>query len=279
MMYICNLCNFSTKIKTQYKTHQETKKHKKNEENYGLNIGKKSTNEHKKSKSDHKKSTNDDKNYRCEYCSKVFKTKANMKRHQKSYCKLIGKNNSNKIDNKIKTIEDALMIQQKNHDKEKKFLFKQIEVLLTKVGNTTINNTQNIQLNNYGKEDMSHISDSLKTQLLKIPYGMIPKFIEAVHFSDKKPENKNIALTNKNDNKIKIFTGSKWVYKNKDDTINDLVDGKYFILDTHFDNCHDDLNIQTKNNYEKFRNFFDDGDKKILEQIKNDSELVLLNNR
>ena len=89
--------------------------------------------------------------------------------------------------------------------KKKKYLYKQIEVLLTKVGNTTINNTQNIQLNNYGKEDMSHISDTLKTQLLKIPYGMIPKLIEAVHFSDEKPENKNIALTNKNDNKIKIF--------------------------------------------------------------------------
>ena len=152
-------------------------------------------------------------------------------------------------------------------------------MLLTKVGNTTINNTQNIQLNNYGKEDMSHISDSLKTQLLKIPYGMIPKLIEAVHFSDEKPENKNIALTNKNDNKVKIFSNSKWIYKNKEDTINDLVDGKYFILDTHFENCSNNLNIKTKNNYEKFRTFFDEGDKKLLEQIKNESEIVLLNNR
>ena len=52
------------------------------------------------------------------------------------------------------------------------------------------NNTQNIQLNNYGKEDMSHISDTLKTQLLKIPYGMIPKMIEAVHFNDHVLKNK-----------------------------------------------------------------------------------------
>ena len=35
------------------------------------------------------------------------------------------------------------------------------------------------------------------------------------------------------DNKIKIFSGDK-VYKNKDETINDLVDGKYFILDKHY---------------------------------------------
>ena len=114
-------------------------------------------------------------------------------------------------------------------ENEKKISRKQIELLLTKVGNTTINNTQNIQLNDFGKEDLSHITDNLKTNLIKMPYGMIPKLIEEVHFNDQKPENKNIVLTNKNDNKIKIFTGSKQVYKNKNETIKDLVDGKYFI--------------------------------------------------
>ena len=34
-------------------------------------------------------------------------------------------------------------------------------------GHTTYN--QNIILNNYGKEDLSHITDALKTSLLKIP--------------------------------------------------------------------------------------------------------------
>ena len=51
---------------------------------------------------------------------------------------------------------------------------------------------------------MSHLSDTLKVQLLQIPYGAIPKMIEKIHFNDEKPENKNIALTNKKDNKIKI---------------------------------------------------------------------------
>ena len=79
---------------------------------------------------------------------------------------------------------------------ERKQYKKQIELLLTKVGNTTINttNTNNIQLNSYGNEDMSHISENYKTRLLNIPYGMIPKMIEAVHFNNEKPENKNIVL-------------------------------------------------------------------------------------
>ena len=62
---------------------------------------------------------------------------------------------------------------------------------------------------------------------------MIPKMIEHIHFNDNVPENKNISLPNKKENIIKIFSGDKWVFKNKNEVINDLVDGKYFILDTH----------------------------------------------
>ena len=103
---------------------------------------------------------------------------------------------------------------------EKKELKKQINLLISKVGNTTItNNTNNIQLNSYGKEDISHITDTFKTSMIKIPYGAIPKLIKEVHFNENKPENKNILLSNKSDNKIKVFS-NKWVYKNKDEILN-----------------------------------------------------------
>ena len=110
-------------------------------------------------------------------------------------------------------------------------LYKQTEKLIHKAGNHNVNiqantnnvqtnNTQtnNIKLNSYGEEDLSHITDLFKTNLLKMPHGMIPKMIEAVHFNDDKPENKNIKFTNKRDNKIKIFSNDKWI-QNKDETI------------------------------------------------------------
>jgi len=170
---------------------------------------------------------------------------------------------------------------EKKMEKEKKELRKQIEILLTKVGNTTnnINNTQNIQLNSYGKEDLEHITDKMKTQLLKIPYGMIPKMIEAVHFNNDKPENNNIAFTNKRENKIKVYSGDKWIYKDKDEIIYDLIDGKYFILDNHYDSVVESLNMTTKTTYEKFRTFFDENDKILHDQLKKECEFVLLNNR
>ena len=49
-------------------------------------------------------------------------------------------------------------------------LKKQIELLIKKVGttnyNSTINNTMKF-LNNYGEEDISHITDALKSQTTK----------------------------------------------------------------------------------------------------------------
>ena len=63
----------------------------------------------------------------------------------------------------------------------------------------------NITLNSYGQEDLSHITDKMKMNLIQLPYTSVQKMIEQVHFSNKKPENKNIAITNKKENMIKVY--------------------------------------------------------------------------
>ena len=280
-LYKCDYCNISTKILTHFNRHLKTKKHEKNSKKLHEETENSiflTTNDHKMVKKVYFLTTNDHKMVKtppvtpkCENCNKVFSTNGHLTRHNKLYCKK----------NENKDLLNILDEQKKIFDEERKQLYSQIEKLIDKVGNTTINNTQtnNIQLNSYGKEDLSHITDALKTQFLKIPYGMIPKMIEAIHFNRCKPENNNISLSNIRDNKIKIFSGDKWVYKNKDETINDLVDGKYFILDTHYQKNINLLEDFNKTNYERFRDFYDEGDKKLIEQLKSECELVLLNNR
>ena len=197
MLYECKICNFSSRIKTHLNRHLKTNKHIKNlKELSGENEKKyKSPSKIPQNTSIYLKNTSKTLIYtfQCQYCDKTYSRKDNLTRHEK----ICSENNIN--------YKELFYELKQQLEIEKKEFRKNIQILLEKVGNTTINNTQNIQLNNYGREDMSHITDSLKTRLLKIPYGMIPKFIEAVHFSDKKPENKNIALTNKRDNMIRIF--------------------------------------------------------------------------
>jgi hypothetical protein len=302
--FTCTMCNFTSSLSANFKRHLKTKKHLKNEEKLRTQTGKKNTipsdllqNPPKSEEVPPKPSEitpktlqnysdnltildesckNSKHVYICEHCNKEFSRKDNLKRHLTTRCKSVSV--SQKVDYKemFYFVKDEL-------EKEKQEFKKQISMLLEKVGNTTnnITNTQNIQLNSYGSEDMSHITDSLKTELIKLPFGMIPKMIEAVHFNSKKPENKNIALTNKKDNKIMVFKNNKWVYCNKDETINDLVDGKYFLLDNHYQKLENEQSFSkdSKTSYEKFKNYFDEGDKKLVEQIKKDCELILLNNR
>ena len=274
-VYSCNLCNYETLLSQNYKRHLKTKKHQaKLDASLGYSeCMVKSQKEPEKSQKEPKRAKKEPTNseYICAFCNESFKTYANMRRHELHRCK-------NRYDDM--SYKNLFYESQKQMEKEKKELKKQINLLLTKVGNTTINNnTQNIQLNSYGKENMNHITDNMKTQLLKMPYGMIPKMIEAVHFNNEKPENKNIAFTNKKDNRIKVYSDDKWIFKDKDDIIHDLIDGKYFILDTHYDSVVETLNKTSKTSYTKFRTFFDEKDKELHDQLKKDCELVLLNNR
>ena len=300
----CKICNYSTKFKADYNKHEKTKKHRNKLLEIGL--GSKETdhiiqnnpsliqnnpkiiqnNPLIESKIIQNNPSTIKKVYKCDFCPKTFSLHSNKRRHEIHRCKenpdfidkLIDDKNS-----KIKTLQQEKETWQKDKEKlekEKAELYKQVSTLLEKVGDTT-NIQNNIILNNYGKEDLSHITDSLKDELLKIPYGAIPKMIEAIHFNDEKPENKNIMIPNKKENLVKIFQGDKWVYKNKNETISDLVDSKYTIIDEHYEeqNCNDHLEPQVKTTFTKFRKFYDEEDAEMIERLKKECELVLLNNR
>jgi hypothetical protein len=279
VLYKCDCCNYSSKIKTHYNRHLKTKKHITNSNESLISMVKsqkepeKSQKEPEKSQKEPEKSHQNLENinkYYCEFCFEVFTTFANKRRHELHRCK----ENNYIIKSKINTLE-----------KDKKELQKTIHKLIDKAGNTTINhiqsnqnNQQNIKLNNYGSEDLSHITDFFKTNLLGLPHSMIPKMIEAVHFNTDKPENKNILLPNKKENKVKIFSGDKWVYKDKNQTLNDLIDGKYFIMDTHYESVCNKSN-KNLNLYKRFQELFDERNKLLLDTQKKECEILLLNNR
>ena len=57
------------------------------------------------------------------------------------------------------------------------------------------------------------------------------------------------------------------------------MDGKYFLLDTHYENICEDLNNVSQSRYETFRSIFDEKETKVHDNLKKECELVLLNNR
>ena len=294
--YTCELCDYVTQYKSNFKKHASTKKHrlkllkthKLSSDNGVMNTNehKMNTNEHKMNTNEHKVSKSIKKSIFCEFCNKSFNTPASKRRHEKYYCRenpdFIEKIITSKNTKIISLEKDKEELKKTNEklESEKKELYKQVSTLLEKVGNTT-NIHNNIILNNYGNEDLSHLTDKIKTEFIKLPYCAIPKMIEAIHFNDEKPENKNIVLPNKKENLIKVFEGDKWIYKNKNDTITDLVDSKYSIIDDHYEvmDTNETLSPKIKTTFTKFKNYYDKGDVELVENLKRECELVLLNNR
>ena len=265
VLYECKCCNYTTNINSNYNKHLKTKKHGRNA---GTNIfygkgPKMSQNEPEMSQNEPEMSqdhNNKDSNLECIYCGKIFSSKAHKRRHELHVCTEIPAAEMHKQD-KIEW------------RKEKKILYKQIDALIKKAGNTT---TNNLNLNSYGNEDLSHITDSFKTGLLKGPYGMIPKMIEAVHFNDDKPENKNISLTNKKENKVKIFKNGKWEYCKKSEILADIMHNNYYLLDSHYDELGKEILNDVQNlQYTTFKDDFQEG--KLDKDTKEDIDLVLLN--
>tara|TARA_E500000178_G_C16989085_1_gene739874 strand:+ start:293 stop:1162 length:870 start_codon:yes stop_codon:yes gene_type:complete len=285
--YFCSHCNYKTSNKSNFNKHLNTQKHFKNLKTCSkvsydplssFEMTKKTTNDHKMTKkttNDHKMTINHSKLLSCIYCNKTFSTKAHKRRHEIHYCK-----------KKEDKMTEEMKLMDMKYKKKEKFLIDKIELLLTQVSNNyinmnsnnNINQTNNIQINNFGNEDTSYLTDTYKTQLLKTPFSAIPKLIEDIHFNKEKPENRNIMIVNKRDNKVKIHKDGRWVYKDKKKTLQGLMDEKYNILDDHYDVVNEDLDNFSKKRYENFQIKYDENDKCLVETMKNDIDIIIFNN-
>ena len=279
-IHVCDLCNYTTKYKSDFTKHLKTKKHRNKSEDSCKEIEELSPNIQNHPKNIQKHPKNIQKHpvkFNCDYCDETFTNFSNKRRHELHRCKDNPKNTL------IKKQEFEMNKMRKEFKREKKELMKQIELLLDKIGNnynTTINNNNNIQINNYGSEDLSHITDAMKTRLLRYPFGAIQQLIEKIHFNRDKPENTNIMITNKRDNKISVFENGKWVYRNKKSIIRGLIDNKYYILDDHYnDTPYEQLSEFNHKNYKRFSSKYDNDDKELLNKIYEDTEIIILNNQ
>lgn len=177
--------------------------------------------------------------------------------------------------------EDALIMQLEEHKKERNKLYDYIDKLIDKTGNTNINiekqmNNQ-INLNNFGEEDISHITDDYKMKMLTLPYGMIQNMIEKVHFNNKKPENKNIALTNKRENMIRVFRRKRWKFQDRFYVVDELIKNNYNRLDEYYEEYGKmKMNAAHNRRYQLFQKKFDRQDDELMNKIKRETEMILL---
>ena len=212
---------------------------------------------------------NEKKIYICEFCNNTFSRSDSLNRHY-NRCK-------------IKKQSEQLILSQNEEIEQMKTeieILKTIKVQNNITNNNTINNTINI--NNYGNENIKHLKSKDFANLLSGIYGAVPKLIERIHFDPKHPENHNIKFTNKKLPYLKIMKDDKWQLVNKKHELLDLIDAKCYMLKEKYYNILEKkkYNITTvqKDKIEKFMKKYNEDDKKVMLDLIERTELMLLNN-
>lgn len=312
MKYYCYRCGYNTTRKGDFRKHLNRKRVCKPDKNnipihqirvkYGFSkkmkskpqICKKVNLENKVVNPEYTSGEKSTKNRNtCEFCGKIFASKQGKYKHKKKHCKskmsfdyidIIesvenqetytnnSKNNMNQTSetNMINELKEII----KNKDKIIDKMMNQLEKMLEKIGNNN-NNTIHINLNNYGKEDISYLSNCHFEKLLNSPFTSIPKLINNIHFNNSHPENMNVRITNKKLPYAEVYKDDGWKIQDKKETIKELVNDKIDILDDKFDEIKDDMYDNKKRNYKRFQSCREK--EKVIREIEKDAELEILN--
>ena len=121
------------------------------------------------------------------------------------------------------------------------------------------------------------LTKSFLTKMIKYPYPAIPKMIEEIYFNDNYPENKNIRMLNKKDNKLQILKELKWNYVQKEETIRMLIEDQNYHMDKFYQENKDKFNETYQRRYDGFQKKMDNNDKCVLKDINCETELVFWN--
>ena len=304
-MYECIICNYSSKLKSNYNRHNLSKRHIKNMKYHIDTITQTTTDtEYLGTTKKPRKTTNlFTKNHEfiqstyeskivCKYCNKLFKHKNSMYYHIKYSCKenkdedlrelvrllnLQLEQQKTETEKKDKQLDQHIKIQQKK-DKQLENQQKQIDKLMDKlqvpqITNNTMNNNihNNIRLS-YKDTDVSHLTDADYRKSVNCLLMCVKTFIGIVHLDPTHPENMNIYISNLKDKYIMVYTGETWELKNRQYEMDSLYDHNEMLL-SEWVKEHGNHDLQ-----DKFKRYLEHKEQSI-EMIHEEIKLMLYNKR
>ena len=247
----------------------------------------------KNTNQNHKSPNKDNENINtCHFCNRSYSRKDNLARHIK-ICKdrpsVAANNVVDKPDsvlfgydkNQMVTYEQVqkLLEAERQREREKsEFIIgkleSQIEVLLKNQGsNNTHTTNYNIMINSFGKENLDYISNDYINKLIESgPLNSIPTLLKYIHFNPEHKENHNVKISNKKENLAQIFNGISWEYRDKKETISDMSDRAFNIINTHYQNGNNSYMNDFKVQYEE-------NNKNVHKRVFKDTEIMILNNQ
>jgi len=278
--YLCKCCNFDTKLRSNLNRHLTTKKHNTNL----INSLRKTTNsktslippsillnfgDNIEEKPSILLNSSKKKNNCCNFCNRIYSRLDNLKRHLDTGCKVQIKIEKEK-EKDIKYLKDTLdtLINGNNGNNNK----------INNYNTTNIQQNNTINLNVFGSEDLSMLTDEFKKELIKGPFKMMSKLMEKVYFNNKYPENHTIKMVNKNKELMKVHNKDGWKLVDKKDTVDYILEETNYEVDSFYDTNEEEFSHFVKKTYNKFRTLFDTRNIKLWKKTEREIDLVLWNN-
>jgi hypothetical protein len=103
-----------------------------------------------------------------------------------------------------------------------------------RVVNNITNNVINLQVNNFGNEDMSHLSHDLLSHCLLNPSKGLPKLIDNIHYNPNVPCNHNIRYKSTKNNSFEKYVNEHWMECDASNTLDELIRKGYRVLNAHY---------------------------------------------
>jgi hypothetical protein len=230
------------------------------------------------------------KKYECENCGKKFSTGKTKNYHQETSC--IKGNKDNKI-----TMKELLLQQQEEIKKMKEKIEtlektkrkpgrpKKIEQQIKISGDNNINigkqkiindnsRTNNVIIN-FGQEDISMLTNKEKEKILNKAWSSIVELIKVLHCNEKRPETRNICLTNLRSNDIYVYENGKFRTKNKEETINDLIQVRAGDIQEILEEYEGEMKEKTRKALMNLLDLINDKDEEQLKKTNQDVSRLL----
>ena len=244
--------------------------------------------------------------FECEWCSKSFSNNSNLSRHINK-CKV--KCNQDQLESKIQ--EEAQLTNDRVEELEAKYKILEDKVNTsgnvapitteTNSANASIsgssntnapthhshnpittttnshNTTNNITINNYGKEDLSHITLKRITFVFSKSFGSVVECVKLKHFSPHAPQNKNICIKDLNSRYAYVFCDGNWDAIGRKKLIDEIYTDICEYIEEKLDELIDELSQSVIFHIKRFLDKKDDDE--YADNIKIDLETLIFNKR
>jgi len=166
--------------------------------------------------------------YKCERCCVFFKTNQKLTYHlNRKYPCVIKDPAPEEIE--LRLLFETLKEEHLRQKQENEHLKVEIDHLKMQPATNTTNNSNNIQntniqhnnitINVYGQEDLSHISDAMYKSCFRDFNQSVEKYFGMKHFSKYMQGNHNLYISNMRDGYMMVFNSKKWNLVNREVTM------------------------------------------------------------